>query len=402
MYAGFYCAMALGQERDKDLAAAFGDLREMKVDVAYPFLLELYHDMRLGSLPVPDMVGLVRLIESYVFRRAVCGIPTNSLGKTFAGMVRGLRDNRSLDSVAAYLLSSPSYRRFPRDEEFRRELCSRDLYNFPRRSYLLRRLENHGRKEAVPVDEYTIEHIMPQSVSGSAEWQADLGPDWKRVHETWLHTLGNLTLTGYNSEYSNRPFAEKRSIAGGLAESPLRLNRGLGARTTWNEGTIAERAERLAAAAAQVWALPTVPEQALAAYQDRPAAPPSTASYALEDHPFVAFGQPMHPVFEALRKELLALDPCVTEDFLMLYISYKAESYFVNVIPQSRRLLLNLNLPFHELRDPEGRARDVSNVGHWGRGDVEVTLTSADDLFYVMSLIRQALERQLRTGESET
>ena len=118
---------------------------------------------------------MVRLIESYVFRRAVCGIPTNSLGKTFASMGRALRDNRSLESVAAYLLLSPSYRRFPRDEEFMRELRSRDLYNFPRRTYLLRRLENHGRKEPVPVDEYTIEHIMPQSIATSPQWRAELG-----------------------------------------------------------------------------------------------------------------------------------------------------------------------------------------------------------------------------------
>ena len=107
----------------------------------------------------------------------------------------------------------PSYRRFPSDEEFHRDLQTRDLYNFRSRSYWLRRFENHGRKERVPVDEYTIEHIMPQNEALPAAWQTELGPEWQRVQETWLHTLGNLTLTGYNSEYSDRPFAEKRDMA---------------------------------------------------------------------------------------------------------------------------------------------------------------------------------------------
>ena len=228
-FAGYYCSMALGKETDKALAEAFQDLRELKVDVAYPFMLELYHDYATGILELNDFVRAIRLVEAYVFRRAICAIPTNSLNKTFATFRRNLRKDRYLESIQAALVLLPSYRRFPNDEEFKREFAARDLYNFPRRSYWLRRIENHGRKERVPVDEYTIEHIMPQNDNLSAKWREDLGPDWERVHETRLHTLGNLTLTGYNSEYSDRPFIEKRDMKGGFKESPLRLNEGLGA-----------------------------------------------------------------------------------------------------------------------------------------------------------------------------
>ncbi len=225
-YAEHYCAMALGHEPDKRLAAVFADLREMRVDVAYPFLLELYNDMKQERLSVEDMTRMVRLVESYLFRRAVCSLPTNSHGRIFAAMTRALRDDRSFDSAAAYLLLSTSTRRFPRNDEFVRDLCSRDAYNFPRRTYLLRRLENHGRREVVPVDEYTIEHIMPQAIDKSPAWQDELGPDWEQVHSTWLHRLGNLTLTGYNSEYSNRTFAEKQAIEGGFRESPAPAEQG--------------------------------------------------------------------------------------------------------------------------------------------------------------------------------
>src|SRR5690606_5405506 len=154
---------------------------------------------------------------------------------------------------------------FPSDEEFKREIAVRDLYNFPRRSYWLRRLENHGRKERVPVDEYTIEHILPQNENLSPKWREALGPEWQRVQEAWLHTLGNLTLTGYNAEYSDRPFDEKRDMPGGFKESPLRLNEGLGALTVWDEAAIQARAHRLAEQAAGVWAAPALPAEVLAA-----------------------------------------------------------------------------------------------------------------------------------------
>src|SRR5690606_20301585 len=108
----------------------------------------------------------------------------NSLNKTFANFGRALKKDRYLESIQAHFLGLPSYRRFPNDEEFKRELSVRDLYNFRSRSYWLRRLENHGRKERVPVDEYTIEHILPQNENLSAKWREALGSDWQRVQES--------------------------------------------------------------------------------------------------------------------------------------------------------------------------------------------------------------------------
>ncbi|MDQ3257813.1 MAG: DUF262 domain-containing protein, partial [Acidobacteriota bacterium] len=192
-YARHFCAMALGTETDPNLKRAFHDLRELKVDVAYPFLLELYHDYTMGLLPKNEFARSVRLVEAYVFRRAICAIPTNSMNKTFATFTKALKKDRYLESIEAHFLLLPSYRRFPKDEEFHRDLQTRDLYNFRSRSYWLRRFENQGRKEHVPVDEYTIEHILPQNEQLSTAWRSALGPEWQRVQETWLHSLGNLT-----------------------------------------------------------------------------------------------------------------------------------------------------------------------------------------------------------------
>ena len=396
-FAGYYCAIALGSEPDKDLKAAFHDLRELRVEVTFPLLLRLYADYMAQQLEKNDLLQAVRWVESYVFRRAVCGIPTNSMNKTFANFGRRLKKERYLESLAAQILLLPSYRRFPPDDEFRRELQVKDLYSFRNRSYWLRRLENYDHKERVPVDEYTIEHILPQNENLSEQWKKELGPEWERIQKTWLHTLGNLTLTGYNPELSDRPFAEKRDMKGGFKESPLHLNRGLGSLEHWTEETIKDRAANLADRAVVVWAAPSLADDVLAAYKPKTE---SAAGYTIDDHPHLDSG-PLRQLFEALRRQVLALDPCVTEEFLKRYIAYKAETNFVDIVPQAKRLLLYLSLPFSEITDPKGICEDVSGLGRWGNGDVRVGLVSLNELSYVMGLVRQALERQLGNGGEE-
>lgn len=400
-YASYYCAMALGAEGDAALKQAFHDLRELKVDVAYPFLLDVYHDHKQGRLSSDEVLQVVRQVESYVFRRAICAIPTNSLNKTFAGLSRSLKKDRYVESVTAAFMMMPSYRRFPLNDEFQQALKVRDLYNFRSRSYWLRRLENHGRKERVSVEDYTIEHILPQNESLSDAWKADLGADWKRVRQTWLHTLGNLTLTGYNSEYSDSSFDYKRDLVEsrdgrkiGFKYSPLNLNEGLGQVAKWDEQAIQERAARLALQATHVWSAPQLDIEVLSQYDPIWQGLDSGKKYSIEDHQHLAAGA-MRPVFEALRKAILALDPCISEEFLKLYVAYKAETNFVDIVPQAKRLLLVLNLGIDDLEDPKGLCRDISNIGRWGNGDVEVGLSTVDELPYVMGLIRQSFDRQM-------
>lgn len=392
-YARHYCAMVLGKEPDNQLIVAFLDLRELKVDVAYPFLLEVYHDYSTSQLSKNEFERIVRLVESYVFRRVVSSIPTNSLNKTFATFNRALKKDRYLESIQAHFLLLPSYRRFPSDDEFRRDIKIRDLYNFRSRSYWLRRLENHDRKERVPVDEYTIEHILPQNQNLSTAWQEALGSNWQLVQKTWLHTLGNLTLTGYNAEYSDLPFDKKRDMKGGFKESPLRISEGLGILDTWNEETIRARADKLADKAVKVWPAPKLPDSVLEEY--RPKNEKTISHYSLADHLHLAEHAMMRPLFDALRSEVLALDPCVIEDFLKYYVAFKAETNFVDVVPMASRLRLTLNMEFHELQDPKGLSKDVTHIGRWGNGDVEIDIQSKDEIPYVMGLIRQSFEKQM-------
>lgn len=266
-HARWFVAMAMGREPDPRLAPAFAELEQLRATVVYPFTLRLYSDYAAGRISSDEFRTIVDATTSYLFRRAVCRIPTNSLNKTFAGFGAYIDPVAYVDSVLARFLTLVSYKRFPADIEFEAALQTVDLYHFQRAPYFFRKLENHGRKEEVSIADYTIEHIMPQNEDPSVEWKAALGNDWQRVHERLLHTLGNLTLTGYNPEYSDRPFPEKRDIVGGFKDSPLRLNQGLGQLETWNEAEIGRRAVRLAELATKIWTQPEVRDDVLAEYR---------------------------------------------------------------------------------------------------------------------------------------
>jgi len=391
-YARYYCAMRLNDsEPDKLLRRAFHDLRQLKVEVAYPFLLELYRDYKNEILSKDEFEKAVRLTESYVFRRGVCEIPANSLNKTFATFTRELNKECYMKSIQARFLNFRSYRRFPGDDEFQRKIQIRDLYNSRSRSYWLRRLENYDSKERISVDEYTIEHIMPQNENISQKWRDELGPEWMRIRDTWLHTLGNLTLTGYNSEYGDKSFIEKRDMKNGFRNSRLRLNEGLGQVEKWNEDAIKQRAQRLAKIAVNVWPAPNLSEKELISYMQEPK---SDSQYSFDDHPNLLIPT-VWELFETFRKEVLALNPCITELIRKNYIRYEAEATFVTVYPQKKQLHLSLNMSFADIVDPREICRNVSGMNrHWRNAGVEVKLEKSDALPYVIGLVRQALELQ--------
>lgn len=268
-HAEWFVAMALGKEPQPSLAKLFAEIDQLRASVVYPFLLRLYSDYIAGNLPEHEFAEILDAVISYVFRRAVCRIPTNSLNKTFASLGSSIDPPNYVESVWGRLLTLPTYKRFPTDDEFAESLRTADLYNFQRAPYFFRKMENHGRKEEVSTAEYSIEHIMPQNENLSPAWQDALGQDWQSVHERLLHTLGNLTLTGYNPEYSDKPFADKRDMAGGFRDSPLRLNQGLGTLDTWNATEIEARARRLAVQAIGIWERPVLEDGLLSRYREQ-------------------------------------------------------------------------------------------------------------------------------------
>jgi predicted transport protein len=283
-----------------------------------------------------------------------------------------------------------SYRRFPQDDEFWNELGIKDVYNLrQRRNYLLNKLENYDRKEIVNIEEYTIEHIMPQNPNLSYEWQEALGSEWRDIQSRYLHTIGNLTLTGYNPELSDRPFYEKRDMKGGFAESPLRLNRGLAKLESWGAKEINDRAQELADMALKIWRYPDLDQEIFEYYQAK--IEPDLEEYSLEHFDYLQ-GE-IRVLFEALRTRILNLAASVREEPKAKYIAYKTTTNFVDINPQKSRLRIWINMNFEEVDDPRSICRDVSEVGHYGNGEVEFGIGSYDEIEYGMNLIRQSFEK---------
>lgn len=385
-----FVKLAFQTEKDKSINQVLVDINTLKVDVSYPFLLEVYDDYEHQKLSKEDFIAILKLVEAYVFRRAICGVATNSLNKTFATIIKEINKESYLESTTAALLLKESHRRFPKNEEFVQELVIKDVYNFRNRNYLLRKLENFNRKEIVDIESYTIEHIMPQNQNLSSEWRHDLGENWEEVHKTYLHTLGNLTLTRYNSELSDRSFKEKRDLEGGFADSPLRLNKGLGKLDVWNEDEIFKRARLLADQALLVWEYPQLSNDVLSKYTKKDSEG-EAVTYTINDHPELQ-GE-MLALFEELRKRICNMDSSVREEFKKMYIAYKTITNFVDIVPQKSKLRLSLNMPYADINDPKKLCKDVSNVGHWGNGDVEIGVSSADEIDYALFLIKQSFEK---------
>jgi predicted transport protein len=240
---------------------------------------------------------------------------------------------------------------------------------------------------------YAIEHIMPQNEELNSWWQSALGDGWSEIQNRLLHTIGNLTLTRYNSEFSDRSFPEKRDFPeGGFKTSPLVLNQGLGDLETWNEQTIADRASRLAKKALKVWAAPIADESALKLVLSKEKFV-ERATYTYEDHKQLQI-QAVRELFLSLKEQVLAIDQAVYEDVLKLYIAFKADTNFVDVIFKSTGLRLTINLAFGDLQDPNNRAVNVKDRGRWGNGEVSFDVNSKEDITYAMFLIRQAYNRQ--------
>ena len=267
-FSKFFIKLLFEKEQEPQLNQVIKNINALKVDVAYPFLLEIYVDFDKGLISKEELLDIFLLVESYVFRRSICDIPTNSLNKTFANLVNEKDEESYFESIKAAFSLKESYRRFPSDQEFKAQFILKNVYNTKIRKYLLDKLENNGRKELVNVEDYTIEHIMPQNKNPSQEWRDELGNNWKEIHDKYLHTIGNLTLTGYNPELSDKPFLEKRNMKGGFADSPIRLNAELTNLEHWNEHEILKRANTLAEKIIDIWKYPQLPENILAKYTE--------------------------------------------------------------------------------------------------------------------------------------
>ncbi|PUB98337.1 DUF262 and DUF1524 domain-containing protein [Helicobacter pylori] len=386
-YCGFFCQIAFKKEDDKELNKALGFLVDLEMDVIYPLLLELYSDYSDGVLSKQDFIPIIALTESYIFRRAVCGLGTNSLNKVFPSFTKKINKDQYLESIKAHFLSLETTKgKFPKDSDFKNLFITIDFYSLKKeKKYFFERLENFNTKEPVNTQECTIEHIMPQTLT--EEWKRDLGENFQAIHDKYLHTIGNLTLTGYNQEYSNNSFQEKKYMEKGFKQSPLRINQSLKGFESFGEKEIEKRANDLADWALKIWTYPNLDAETSEKYKPKK----GKKVYDLSSY---KFGSHSRELFDILSKEIKALDERIAEKFNKMCISYKLDTNFVSIVPlKNGGLNLYLNMPFYELQDEKNLARKAK--GNYGNGNIEVKLETKEDIPYCLGLIKQALEKQM-------
>ena len=257
-YAKYYAWIDLLQANDDELKLYWQEFKKLDSHVVYPFLLKLYDDYSRQILIKEDFKKILQVVISYLWRRAICEIPTNSLSKTFATLYQAVDKDDYVNSVIKAFVFKSSYKRFPSDYEVREKLQTKDIYHFRLRKYLLEALENYYHKEPIDLNtaNYTIEHIMPQNIEHNLSWQQMLGEDWQEVHSLYLHTLGNLTITGYNAEMSNKSFWEKVNGESGFKHSHLKLNESIAQSDVWNKKAIQRRTNILTDIILKIWKYP--------------------------------------------------------------------------------------------------------------------------------------------------
>ena len=387
-YAKYYTDMVFKRSSNPALKSLYEDINDLRMEVSYPFLLKVHNDYAEGIISEDDLKLIIRLCISYVFRRSICDIPTNSLNKTFATLKNEIKPDDYVNSIKAFFVMRNDYKEFPDDDKFAAAFVSRDIYTMRSRNFILSHLENYGNKAPIIIENYTIEHIIPQNSSLSPEWQQMLGAKWREVQKTYLHTIGNLTLTAYNSEMSDHPFMVKMDMEGGFKESALRLNAYVVKLNEWNEQTIKERAALLADKAKQIWAYPDMTAAELAPYQtvEKPA-----ERYSLETYDTNVFTKTL---FEVLDRRIQNLSPDVKREFKKLYVAYKLDTNFVDIVFQKQRLRISVNMKFSEVIDPNGICRDITGIGRWGNGDVELYMEHTSDVDQIMEIVEQSYRLQ--------
>ena len=248
-------------------------VRTLDSTVAYPFYMAFFDYAEKNGLSDEEKYRVLDIVESYWARRIICNLPSNALNKVFATLHRDVINNMNkaaegttptyTDVLIYLLLKKGRSSVFPKDDEVKEDFATRQVYKMPAnlRMFILERMENRDSKECHDVVKQltektiSIEHIMPQTLSD--KWKDALGEEWERIHQQYLHTMANLTLTGYNSQYSNLAFLEKRDMEKGFNDSAFRLNNYVKSCDQWTEAEMKQRQHDLLEVFMRLWPMPS-------------------------------------------------------------------------------------------------------------------------------------------------
>ena len=349
-YAHYHAAFSVGvgNKAHGELELQFARLRKL-VDVPAMLIMRLFacYDKEDSPLSEVDFVELIKLIESYIVRRAVCGLQTRGYWAEFAKIAYRISETDPVNSLKGnFALVAENYA-FPKNSEFKNELTGSDLFGKQICRHILDSLENHDTREPSPTTDYSVEHILPKNKELRASWREMLGENYKQIQSKFVHRLGNLTLTGYNSTYSDRSFQEKQTIENGFNSSAVRLNNFVREKDKWTSDEIEERGELLGEKALEVWpSLNATTEQI-----DLATTIELKRRQAQKDVSKVQMSEIARNCFNALSEKVKEIDPGIFELAENRSVSYHNPQFFLEVLPRKDYLALLLAIDFNEIQD---------------------------------------------------
>ena len=351
-------------------------------DVANPLFLKVLADHEAGVISDQDAKEIFMLVGSYLLRSRVCGMLTGA-NKRFPELIGRIEKNRYVDSIGEDLMSKRGEGRFPRDDVFKEELGRVQLYTNKACKYVLTRLNGEHKEMAEP-DRLNIEHVMPQNLDD--DWRRSLGRNHEEIHEKYVHTIGNLTLTAYNPELGNMPFPKKLVI---YKNSMIAMTKDLDNCEKWDEDEIKKRAREFADRAVQIWKYPK-------AYDGNGKVGKDEQAHDLVLEEDYLEGRNTTELWCALKEDIQKT--CLGIVFRMNkhYASFRrpADQDVVGVVVCSLQSLRNsirvtYNTKINEgVVKPSNFVRDVSNVGHYAPGDLQTTIASIDDVAKVVHHVK--------------
>jgi len=266
-YAKYYYMIQSPETAEGDIKKILTKLRKLDNSVINPYVMEILDGYQSGMIISNEIISILRILETYLVRRIICGVPAQGLNKVFMTLHKDVlrqegNETGYVEKLKYILLSKQGSGRFPTDTEVRDNLLNRNLYQDMKLTYLLyllESLENQDNYEVVDLEnlisegQLSIEHIMPQTLSD--KWKEELGGSETalQVHEQWLHKLANLSLTAYNSKYSNNSFFDKKNMPKGFKESHLKLNHYVATCDKWAREELVERNNQLTNLALKIW-----------------------------------------------------------------------------------------------------------------------------------------------------
>lgn len=387
--ATYYASFAVKSPKT-DLGKALSSLRRL-ADVPAIVIMRLHQTYsETGTLSEGEFIEAVQLLESYIVRRVLTGAQTRGYGTQFAKLAYKIDTTRPLASLKAAMSKFSTSYAFPSDADFRSALLTSDVYAKRICFHVLEALENRDSKEQTDTSKYSVEHVMPQNEKLNSNWRAMLGEDWEQTQNEWLHRLGNLTLTGYNSTYSDKSFEEKKQIKHGFSESSVRLNKDIREATLWGRRQISDRGKRLAKQALQIWPIlkadPVVVREMEAADK--------RALSKRRNVSEISMSEDAKGLFDLLQKKILNAFPDCIEMAEKKSISYHDHDFFLEIIPRKNYLTLLVALDYNEAADEEGYVVDTADFKFIPNSNYEagvmLYLEAEDDIDWALDYITQA------------